>query len=117
MTTATMTLVDFLEARLAEDKAWAREYRDAGVYGIGVAKDGGSFRLPVLCDPARVLREVEAKRRIIEAAWADHVRIEGEWESCQSQEQMAAKDDVPDTLRALASVYDSHPDFREEWRP
>jgi len=78
-------------------------------------------------DPARVLAECEAKRRIVEA----HTPVDysplgmespnachicgidagmGDWEY--------AKDSYPClTLRALALPYAGHPDYREGWRP
>jgi hypothetical protein len=64
-------------------------------------------------DPARVLAEVEAKRRIV----AEHPDYGGYGESCAT----CAESDVDlapypcPTLRALASVYRDHPGFREEW--
>jgi hypothetical protein len=50
-------------------------------------------------DPARVLAECEAKRRIVEM----HAYQEEHF--------------TPDELRALALPYADHPDYREEWRP
>ncbi len=64
-------------------------------------------------DPARVLAEVAAKRAIVEF-WSlafqkpadfphvdfDRVRSAGRW-----------------TVWKLAAVYDTHPDYRPEWRP
>ncbi|MFI9200191.1 DUF6221 family protein [Streptomyces sp. NPDC053048] len=52
-------------------------------------------------DPARVLAEVEAKRRLIEDTWGgpDH---EDMWLH---------------HMRLLALPYVDHPDYREEWRP
>jgi hypothetical protein len=59
-------------------------------------------------DPARVLADVEAKRRIVKALgdYDDgYVWASGEGSRAE------------DALLALASVYADHPDFREEWRP
>lgn len=54
-------------------------------------------------DPARVLREVEAKRRIVERhTGCDDVSY-GDAATC------------PD-IRALAAVYAEHPDYDPEWR-
>ena len=140
MTTTTLTLTNFILARIADDEAVARAagnvkaYR--GSFGTGAwveFSDGsahafteaqlGAMPVPQLraldhaCrhDPARVLAECEAKRAIVEAAWADHVRIEGEWGMCRSREQMEAQGDVPDVVAHLATIYASHPDYREEW--
>ena len=79
-------------------------------------------------DPARVLAEVEAKRRVLSrhgaaplppdypnpgmpSYCAAHAYREGG--ATVYPVQLA---DCPD-LRDLASVYASHPDYRAEWRP
>ena len=52
-------------------------------------------------DPARVLREVEAKRRLLDDTWGgpDHEEM---WEH---------------HVRLLALPYAQHPDYRPEWAP
>jgi hypothetical protein len=55
-------------------------------------------------DPARVLRDVEAKRRIM--TFADRRPELGEGRYVGEG-----------VIRLLASVYADHPDYREEWRP
>lgn len=94
-----MTLTEFLLARIAEDEAHLPEGFDCWY------------------DPSRYAIECEAKRGAIEAAWDDHVRIEGEWGSCQSREQMSAEDDNPEVIEWLAMPYADHPDYRPKWRP
>lgn len=124
-----MTIVEFLEARLAEDEAdalahhpgertwiyddgrlWAdREARRRGMHTVAarqivrgpritltssVAPDAPSLRHIARHDPARVLREVEAKRQIIATMAAD-----------EETDQHAAE-----VLAVLASVYADHPD-------
>jgi fructoselysine-6-P-deglycase FrlB-like protein len=89
--TRTMTLTDFLLARIAEDKRG---------YFIGYDDRGGSY---VAVDPAHLLAECEAKRRIVEAC-ADVLAYDAE----------ALPQDV---LRFLALPYADHPDYREEWKP
>lgn len=44
-------------------------------------------------DPARILRECKAKRRLVGDEWSED----------------------PETLGILASVYADHPDYRQEW--
>jgi len=64
-------------------------------------------------DPARVLRDVAAKRRLL-AVHRPYV-VEPD-QACLG----CAGDNVWErcpVLRALAAVYDDHPDYREEWRP
>lgn len=123
-----MTLTEFLLARIAEDEAWAREaapspwsaydsvtedgwplfnYGDFGwsVHGPGVeTEDSQQGRATAghiaRHDPARVLAECGAKRRM--------VRL-------HSPHQLTA-DDVPcETLRALALPYADYPDFNPDW--
>lgn len=59
-------------------------------------------------DPARVLREVEAKRRIIAELW-------------DLDEGFATDHTAPRTakavLRLMALPYADHPDYHEDWRP
>jgi hypothetical protein len=88
---ATMTLIDFLLARIAEDEAVARD--SLALYGPG------SSLYVARHDPARVLAECAAKRRIIAAHEAA---------------DFALNDDV---IRLLALPYAEHPDFDEAWRP
>lgn len=106
-----MTLLGFLEARIAELEVVARGalaplgdgprrdfYSTVGPHG----DDWGLYTFHV--PPARVLAECEAKRRIIN--W---------W--------MAGREGQPyghDTMRllgALALPYADHPDYDEAWRP
>lgn len=67
-------------------------------------------------DPARVLREIDAKRRVI--AW--HRRPTQEEFSSGRHRTMGCRcyDGWPcTTLRALALPYAGRPGYREEWRP
>jgi Family of unknown function (DUF6221) len=136
------SLIAFLNARLDEDEAAARTATDGSWYregsevrGHSRAYAGGEPGIVVIKwtwpqeadhiirhDPARVLREVEAKRVIME--W--HYRglpPEGAPEGleiCAGEEgdgdtwQMATPWPCPQ-IRALAAVYSDHPDYREEW--
>lgn len=127
-------IVAFLAARLDEDEVTAKlaareggpEWRgtDSGIYVGDVSRYPGPivtgtydyledwyFDHIARHDPARVTREVEAKRRIVEF-WSlafqrgsdfphvdfDKVRSAGRW-----------------TLRTLAAVYGDHPEYRQEW--
>ena len=88
-----MTLTEFLLARIAED-----ERRVGFVRGfIPDEGDQGEY-----INPARVLAECEAKRRIVEHCDFDH---------------LARSPGDPYVLRLLALPYADHPDYREEWRP
>ena len=128
----TMTLTEFLLSRIAEDEQAARDVSIAessrwhhsrdGVYGMGFVSrriamlDTGN-RVPAGAgehiarwDPARVLAECEAKRRIVNM-WADSF---GQWNATQADAARAQKDS---TLRFLALPYADHPDYQEAWRP
>lgn len=109
-------LIEFLRARFAEDERVARA---AGWHvwclgeGVGVvlARSNGRF-VAERCreydathiarhDPARVLREVEAKGRIV-----DYIEV-----------VMSHGRHDHELLGALALPYSDHADYREEWRP
>ena len=92
-----------------------------------VASPLPQFRHAAHHDPARVLRDVAARRRLL--ALHEPSRNVGRdsdpddpatyvdccgW--CQST--VVKPGDWPcETLRLLASVYADHPDYREDWRP
>jgi Family of unknown function (DUF6221) len=134
-------LVEFIEARLNEDEQGAlntidREWRPDGANSCQVYA-----RLPVAdrtiawCrngheddfanalhiarhDPARVLREVEAKRRVL----ARHHRDERGacvgcgWTGDLDEARTEAGEDCPELLD-IAAPFASHSDYRSEWAP
>jgi hypothetical protein len=128
--TAPATLVEFYAARLDEDEAAAkaagggihcREWDAAGPgYQEGRVEDGHGDVVvydegaPTLAqakhiarhDPARVLREVAAKRAIL-----------GAYESQRAAQfyDPAVVDELRDVIETLASVYSDHPDYRPKW--
>ena len=120
MTTSTLTITDFLLARIAEDEELLE--REDRVYG-------GGGEVWTREAHARVLAECEAKRRIVELhsnGGADtfsrgfgeditHTRRPACLE-CGAWGEFPVAWPCP-TLRALAAVYADHEDFREEWRP
>ncbi|MER5715748.1 DUF6221 family protein [Streptomyces sp. NPDC002132] len=67
-------------------------------------------------DPARVLREVDAKRRILGEVVPEidgmESRIDGEWGAGDPTERESSR-----LLRLLALPYADRPGYREEWRP
>lgn len=111
-------LITFLRARLDEDEravegTWTPP---SSTPSHELATMQGST---VMMRPARMLREVEAKRRIVEQ-WATHEALdretfEAEGEHARSLVSLRAA--YWDACRDLASVYADHPDYREEWRP
>lgn len=124
-----ITLTDFLLARIAEDKAVARAALDLNRRFDG---DGGwtpaGLEDPwpeevahiTRHDPARVLAECKAKRRIVEQAEeasADRAQVIGEFCVGKAESDAAHATDPGDLiLKAVASVYADHPDFDPAWR-
>ena len=106
--TATLTLTDFLLARIAEDEHAAASPSLGDVTDLGEGM-GGRFGLwsPPKAAPghwgnSRVLRECEAKRAVVELHPCDDCGM---------------GDDPCRTLKILALPYADHPDYREAWRP
>ena len=103
MTTGTLTLTEFLLARIAEDEARLDRIvpADESKGGIGLSLNDGLRRWQ---------RECEAKRSIIEM----HDAMPAENVYCMTCDE---NHDWPcATLKTVAAVYADHPDFREEWR-
>jgi hypothetical protein len=132
-------LADFLLARIAEDEALARQVItdiDADEQGrwewVEYPYEGGSpQRLGSLAesksgydpgwgwtelvnhyDPARVLAECEAKRRIVER----YLDTKAEAER-HDNEYAAEWLGLETALEILTLPYADHPDYREDWRP
>ncbi|MFJ7417957.1 DUF6221 family protein [Streptomyces uncialis] len=117
-------LIAFLRARLDEDEALVPAPESWTAFDVNEPTGtrrvdvDHSFERVVACtrswrglhiarhDPARVLREVEAKRRAL-------VRCE--------EELMAGMERlthfIRQTLWEMTLPYADHPDYREEWRP
>ena len=132
-----MGIVEFLEARIAEDEAVAKNVASAGewtsgsTYGMFVSVEArcgtvvsGEWERQdanhiARHDPARVLREVAAKRAIIEAAdEASDLDMSIDNDRRVGRRDMTEEPYLGDViLRALAASYADHPDFDEEWRP
>ncbi|WP_406461155.1 DUF6221 family protein [Streptomyces sp. NBC_01622] len=125
-------LVAFLKARLDEDADLARRCDRAGFSPAwtahGAAVDFGrgdlsSFHTAIarhvaLYDPARVLREVEAKQRVLNRytlspADGDPERPWDDRDDCQFDGDLWPCDDLLD----LALPYQEHPDFPERYKP
>lgn len=143
----TNDLIAFLRARLDEDEQAAR---DAAVWWGDSDEPGEALhwrRVPcghiwhnhdssiadevmpphadhiARHDPARVLLEVEAKRRLVAEIFEYEATEDGELGCCHSADDIAAGqcpgtdlDKLP-ALRLLALPYADHPDYREQWRP
>lgn len=130
-------LVDFLKARLDEDEQtaqnaaseqtnWTCELDDGtdpftagtgyvdgiglhGMHSDGYVEASAAVHI-ARHDPARVLAEVDAKRRVLD----EHERVkDAEFPNFDGGYAAA----LGDVLRLLALPYASHPDYRPEWRP
>jgi hypothetical protein len=146
--TVTMTLTEFLLARIAEDEAaakaaqyvtaddlsdhheprwWVKE-EHGRIYAGGWLRvvDGGapagerSFvntaALPHIArhDPARILAECAAKRRIVDMHGdSEPGRYVDDPPECTRCDEPYPCED----LRAIALPFADHPDYREEWKP
>ena len=131
-----MTLTEFLLARIAEDEDAARTVTDGGSGQWqswnrswdpepvrDIATDGKRIAsVPTtldefMCshDPARVLAECEAKRRIVVEARRYDLDAEG------VRAAMSDGDEGPYVvnlaLKSLALPYAAHPDYLDEWKP
>lgn len=123
-------LVAFLEERLAEDEEVARASAPRRYVGTSMTN------LRSAEPESRALREVEAKRAIVrthqqvvftdralglvdvEVCAVCHSMYVGEDDWADSHEPVVVQEPFPCvTVRALATVYADHPDYREEWRP
>jgi len=127
------TLTEFLLARIAEDEDVARSadtgarWEPVALGVLGHPRNGYMVAEQVETeqgmhiarhDPARVLAECEAKRRIMEAAdeaTGLDMQVDGEF-------RVGARDETAEPyigdviLRALALPYADHPDHDEAWR-
>lgn len=63
-------------------------------------------------DPARVLRDIEARRSILDDL-AEVIR----WGERKGPDYQDGVDACERTLKRLALPYADHPDYRAEWRP
>jgi hypothetical protein len=119
-----MSIVEFLEARIAEDELAAHaaieisadwqahyDYRDVkdleGHFVVQADSHQPTIEQAAHIarqSPARALRECEAKRSII----ADYLRRDAFGE-------LAGRRAVEDALRAIAAVYSDHPDYAGAW--
>lgn len=125
---STDGLVEFVEARLADDERIAREVEQRGPWAVSEYEgslyetDYGVFALGpyggsvvggehvVRHDPARVLRDVAAKRRLLALA-KTHLRFD---EHHPSPFYAGFGETM---LISLAAPFADHPDYSSEWSP
>jgi hypothetical protein len=104
--TQTLTLTEFLLARIAEDEAAARDDGADAMMGHrwkhAPENVYQELQAVVLANSRRVLAECEAKRLVVKG-----------FEPYGELDDMFA----PEILAILAAVYADHPDYRDEWKP
>jgi hypothetical protein len=145
-------LVEFLRARLDEDKAAAREARapnwpepltwwseeesvgrldrDHEIESFGSAGTKADARHIARHDPARVLRQVEALRRVVDCHKHTYSDAVGErpWHGCEVCHvegdfvigggwSELDPDGWCETIRLLTLPYADHPDYNPAWQP
>jgi hypothetical protein len=104
-----VTIDGFLFDRIAEDEAAARSAEPWAIPNL-LMRDG-SYRKLAAHDPARVLAECEAKRRIVESwTMAEGSALDGD------ERVGGVADGLRSAVEALAAAYADHPDYQEEWR-
>ena len=141
----TLTLTDFLLARIAEDEAAARLCAEMFPSPWDVADRGWRVRIYAAdipdegdhADPgdkrAPVVMEVEPDRNLDDPRWlserVEHVRRHDPARvlaECAAkrlilriwfESEFCERDVMNDVIDALALPYADHPDYREEWRP
>ncbi|WP_067480890.1 DUF6221 family protein [Actinomadura hibisca] len=115
--------VEFLYERLAEEESLARAAQSgedfaAGVHRLVPDADAGLMAFLGRQDPARVLADIAARTEII------RLHTSGEGEALDSGRTTVGIGRCPicdeadhpcTTVRLLASVYENHPDYRQEW--
>jgi Family of unknown function (DUF6221) len=119
-----MTLTEFLTARLDEDEAAHREIHEARV--CSGCSDGWEAGFdPDRCDcgyPARVLREVEAKRKILadyecQSGFSLPEGVHDGRDPDERECDQALKDALEIVICDLAAIWSDHPDYQQEWKP
>lgn len=146
---AAVTIIEFIEERLAEDEAAARRVSssrwNAGFYedhpgeyvsvledidapvdddGFANFYDGRGYAATHAArhDPARVLREVTAKRRILGEIFDNASGIDGEWGDGHTAAEIRTGlcDDhggssAAKLLGMMATIWSDHPDYQQDW--
>jgi hypothetical protein len=107
VTTSTLTVTEFVLARIAED--------EANIEGDWSAGDGGLHIISTTMH-RRVLAQCAAMRKIVEEYAGEIAR----GPAGKRDDFVARHGGILDAYRvaveALASIWSDHPDYRQEWR-
>jgi uncharacterized protein DUF6221 len=107
-------LAAFIEARLADDEMLSDELHRAE-WCNSVDRDGGYEARRCDCGyPARVLREVAAKRKILHDHTPQAVGHRIVCSRCHYGNPLGANWPCL-TMESLATAWNDHPDYRAEW--
>lgn len=118
MTDDSESLIDFLAARIADDKAVVAHYVEHSGSVDSTDEDGLSWwgeYAHLSISPARVLAWCEARERILEVArpWVvENTRRKG-----RNTDIRIVAEEYERTLRALALSDAHHKDYQESWTP
>jgi hypothetical protein len=107
----------FLAARLDEDEAAAKAWLPLGKPDAA-ARANAAARY----DPARVLREVEAKRNRLQRyleqpGWDLPEGVQDGRDPDEAEADEAVKAALGYEVREDAAVYSDHPDYQAGWKP
>ena len=109
MTAQTLTLTDFLLARIAED--------EAEVLGAGHWDGDPEWWLPDWVSRERLLADCKCKRRIVALhSLEPDPQPDENWLGLCAVCNSTTEGYPCTTLRTLALPYADHPDFNPEWR-
>lgn len=131
-------LIAFLRARLDDDERIARAATDGpwtirslGRHDLSTVVKGVELLAQIdgsraasnsvhmaVHDPARVLAEVDAKRRILDAYEEVAAKFTESWSAVVAYDRLAgAMNSLRRTIELLALPYADHPDYQDAWRP
>jgi hypothetical protein len=108
-----MEIAEFLLARIAEDERVVEQHRqlhDEGEWDKVNPHKIVAVGPRLTIDPARVLAECEAKRRIV--GWFQTLGAMTDRDSLETRHN-----ELLHVLSALALPHADHPDYRQEWKP
>lgn len=126
MTESFASITDFLTVRLYEDEHAARNAIADWPEDDDIALLPESLAVAVHVHrwrPRRVLREVEAKRRLIAHAFTEAEEVDGEWGCGHNAAQIRAGECEARQqggllmLQLLALPYVKHDGYKPEWAP
>lgn len=124
----TDDLVAWLGLQLDEDERGVREWTHPRADGLLTLSLRDIHEWTERAGPARVLREVEAKRKMLDLHWPQNAGYRMTEVQCgycaglcHSRSGLGCDSpDAPwpcDTVRLVAAIYSDRPGYQEDWRP